>query len=126
MNPMRGKEAFLRLFPYLLQPDFTPMSSLAISPAWLVILGWTLLSNAVGFLAMGLDKSRSQRGAWRVPERTLLTIAIIGGSFGIVVGSGLFRHKTLKYSFLLTVYIAAIIWLLILLELHQDLGYPSG
>ena len=53
-------------------------------------------------------------------------IAIIGGPFGIVAGSELFRHKTLNYSFLVTVYFTATVWLLILLELHQDLGYPSG
>lgn len=42
---------------------------------------------------MGLDKFRACRHRWRIPERTLLAIAFLGGSLGTFLGMLLFRHK---------------------------------
>lgn len=43
---------------------------------------------------MYADKRKARKGAWRFKERTLFTLAIIGGAIGILVGSKVFRHKT--------------------------------
>jgi uncharacterized membrane protein YsdA (DUF1294 family) len=83
-----------------------------------------LLSGFVGFVLMGMDKSRARHGERRIPERTLFTLAIIGGAFGVVAGSRIFHHKTLKNSFTDVAYVAAIAWLAILLELSRILGPP--
>jgi uncharacterized membrane protein YsdA (DUF1294 family) len=48
----------------------------------------------------GVDKLRSKRGGWRVPESRLLLIALFG-PFGAYAGMLLFRHKTRKIKFLL-------------------------
>ena len=46
------------------------------------VLGYyLLLINAVGFLIMCIDKLRAKKQARRVPERTLLWVATLGGSF---------------------------------------------
>lgn len=50
--------------------------------------------NAAGFLSMLVDKQKARKGAWRIPERQLLTIAAIGGSLGSFLGMQIFRHKT--------------------------------
>lgn len=55
--------------------------------------------NLVGFLAMGIDKYKAQRDLWRIPEGTLITIALIGGSIGAIIGMKTFRHKTKKLKF---------------------------
>ena len=55
--------------------------------------------NLVGFLAMGVDKYKAQRDLWRIPEGTLITIALIGGSIGAIIGMKTFRHKTKKLKF---------------------------
>ena len=55
--------------------------------------------NLLGFLAMGADKKRARRGERRVPERTLLGIAAVGGSVGVALGMVEFRHKTLHKKF---------------------------
>lgn len=55
--------------------------------------------NLVGFLAMGIDKYKAQRDLWRIPEGTLITIALIGGSVGAIIGMKTFRHKTKKLKF---------------------------
>ena len=55
--------------------------------------------NLVGFLAMGIDKYKAQRDLWRIPEGTLITIALIGGSIGAIIGMKTFRHNTKKLKF---------------------------
>lgn len=60
---------------------------------------YLLLINAAAFLLMLLDKQKARRHKWRIPESTLLTAAILGGSIGALLGMYLFRHKTLHKKF---------------------------
>lgn len=55
--------------------------------------------NVIGFLAMGIDKLKAKAKAWRIPEKTLLTIAVLGGAIGVWLGMELFRHKTKHLHF---------------------------
>jgi uncharacterized membrane protein YsdA (DUF1294 family) len=73
---------------------------------------------------MGIDKTRAQDRAWRVPERVLFRLAAVGGAFGIIVGSSIFHHKTLKGSFIGVVLIIAVVWIVALLGLLRLLGSP--
>jgi len=50
---------------------------------------------------MLMDKGKAVRKSWRIPEWFLLTVALIGGSFGSLLGMYLFRHKTQKIAFAL-------------------------
>ena len=62
--------------------------------------GWHLLFiNLVTFAAYGWDKRQAKFGGWRVPEKTLHSLAFIGGTLGAWIGSKTFRHKTIKGSF---------------------------
>ena len=64
-----------------------------------VILLYILLVNLGGFIAFGIDKSRSKRAKWRIPEATLMTFALLFGSIGCLFGMKVFRHKTMKPAF---------------------------
>lgn len=55
--------------------------------------------NFLAFAAFDLDKSRAERGDWRVSEGTLLRLALFGGTLGAYAGRALFRHKTRKQPF---------------------------
>ena len=46
-----------------------------------------------------IDKRKAKYGKWRIPEQTLLVLAIIGGSIGAIAGMYTFRHKTQKLQF---------------------------
>ena len=67
----------------------------------LMIVGGYYLSflTIVGILSMGIDKQKARHNRWRVPEKTLFLIAILGGSIGSLCGIYLFRHKTKHKSF---------------------------
>lgn len=55
--------------------------------------------NIGTFLLYGWDKYCAIKHWWRVPERTLLGLAMIGGSLGALWGMIAFRHKTLHLKF---------------------------
>ena len=59
--------------------------------------------NVLTFLLYGFDKWKARRGKWRIPEDTLIWLAIVGGSIGALLGMNLFRHKTQHKKFTLGV-----------------------
>ena len=65
----------------------------------LIILGYFLIMNVIGFVIMGMDKWRAKRRAWRIPEATLFAVCIFGGSIGSTLGMFSFRHKTKHWYF---------------------------
>lgn len=50
--------------------------------------------NAVAFIVYGIDKYRARNGKWRIPEATLLMLAVVGGSVGAWLGMKAWHHKT--------------------------------
>ena len=82
------------------------------------ITAYLVLVNAAAFLLMLTDKQKARRGAWRIPEATLLGVALMGGSIGAIAGMQLFRHKTrhMKFTLGLPLILAVQVWLLILLK----------
>jgi len=59
--------------------------------------------NVLTFLLYGIDKWKAMRGKWRIPEDTLIWLAIAGGSIGALLGMYLFHHKTKHRKFTLSV-----------------------
>ena len=64
-----------------------------------IILIYLLIINLVAFYLYWNDKRRAKKGRWRIPENTLLLIALIGGSVGALLGMKVFRHKTKHWKF---------------------------
>ena len=60
---------------------------------------YLLIINALGFLIMLADKEKAKKHLWRIPESTLLTVAVLGGSVGCYAGMRVFHHKTRKPKF---------------------------
>ena len=48
---------------------------------------------------MWFDKHEAKIGDWRVPERTLFLLVLLGGGIGGIAGMYVFRHKTRKWYF---------------------------
>ena len=64
-----------------------------------MLFPYLVLINAAGLLLMLEDKRRARKNLWRIPERTLLGIAVLGGSIGCLLGMYTIRHKTLHLKF---------------------------
>lgn len=65
------------------------------------LLLYLLIINAAGFLLMHIDKQKARRRQWRIPEATLMSVALLGGSIGSLMGMYIFRHKTKHPKFAL-------------------------
>jgi uncharacterized membrane protein YsdA (DUF1294 family) len=65
----------------------------------MVVLAAYLIMNIVGIFIMGEDKKRAKKHEYRISERTLWFVSIIGGAVGTTIGMQLFRHKTKHLSF---------------------------
>ena len=63
------------------------------------LLVWLAGVNVVTFALYGIDKSRAKKGRWRIPERTLLLLPLLGGSVGGILGMAAFHHKTRHWYF---------------------------
>ncbi|MCR5190559.1 MAG: DUF1294 domain-containing protein [Bacteroidales bacterium] len=64
-----------------------------------ILLLYLVAVNLVTFFIYGIDKFKSKRAKWRVPEATLLGLAAVGGSIGAWLGMKLWHHKTLHKKF---------------------------
>ena len=68
-----------------------------------ILLVYLLVINLVAFVMYGIDKRRAIKDKWRVPEKTLLLVALFGGSVGAFAGMQVFHHKTKHWKFLIGV-----------------------
>ena len=64
-----------------------------------IIIYYLLVINAVAFIVYGIDKLKARKGRWRIPEATLLLLAIVGGSIGAWLGMKAWHHKTMHRKF---------------------------
>lgn len=62
---------------------------------WYILLG----INVLAFSLMGIDKRRARRHLWRIPEKTLFLVVLLGGGIGGTLGMFFFRHKTKHWYF---------------------------
>ena len=64
----------------------------------LIIIG---VMSLAAFAAFGLDKYKAKAGKWRIPERTLFLLALMGGGIGAFLGMKVFHHKTMHKQFVI-------------------------
>lgn len=64
-----------------------------------IVLGYLLLMSVIAFCLMGVDKRRSRRQAWRISEKTLFLVTLLGGGIGGTLGMWCFHHKTRHWYF---------------------------
>lgn len=87
------------------------------SGGWTVLLVWLAVINLLTFIVYGADKRRARRGKWRVPEKTLFLLPLLGGSIGALLGMRVFHHKTKHWYFvwgiptILLAQIALAVWI---------------
>ena len=75
-----------------------------------------LIWNLLVFMIYGIDKSKARKGAWRIPEKYLVSFAFLCGGFGAWLAGVTFHHKTRKWYFK-TVWFLGIVTTLVALYL---------
>ena len=65
------------------------------------LLIYLITINALGLLLMLVDKYKARKNLWRISDKTLFVIALLGGSFGCLLGMYAVHHKTQHAKFTL-------------------------
>jgi uncharacterized membrane protein YsdA (DUF1294 family) len=82
--------------------------------------GYAIFLNFLLFGMMGMDKYRAVHHKYRIAEKKLFLVALIGGAIGGTIGMYLFRHKTkhwyFKYGFPLIGIIQIVVLYYIMME----------
>ena len=89
---------------------------------YVLLLYYMIGINAVSFVAYGIDKLKAKKGKWRIPEATLLLLAVAGGSIGAWMGMKVWHHKTLHKKFRYGV--PAILFLQLALGIYWFISNP--
>ncbi len=66
-----------------------------------MLSAYLIIMNIAGLFFMGIDKAKAKRHAWRIPEKMLFLVSMLGGSAGTWAGMYLFRHKTRHWQFVI-------------------------
>ena len=66
-----------------------------------MIKTYIVVINIISFFTYGLDKYLAIKKKRRISENTLISLSIIGGSIGSILGMFFFHHKTKKKRFLI-------------------------
>ena len=77
--------------------------------------------NAVTFFMYGIDKWKAKKFKWRIPEATLLMMAVLGGSIGAWLGMKVWHHKTLHKKFRFGVPLILIVQITLLIFTYKNL-----
>ena len=76
------------------------------------ILCYYLFSiNIIAFFSFSIDKWKAKHRKWRIPEASLISLAIAGGALGSYIGMHLFHHKTQQKKFTFLVPLFLLLWL---------------
>lgn len=77
------------------------------------LLFYLVVINLISIIVTISDKSRSKKNKWRVKEKTLFTLAILGGSVSMYITMRIIRHKTKHLSFMLGIPVIIVLQLLL-------------
>lgn len=82
-------------------------------------LAYIFVLSLVLLFLMYNDKQKAIKKEWRIAEKTLFTVAILGGACGGVLGMYLFRHKTKHNTFAFGFSILAAIQIFVVVQLFS-------
>ena len=64
-----------------------------------IVLIYLAVINVVTFFMYGVVKWKAKKSKWRIRETALLTLAVLGGSIGALLGMQVWHHKTMHKKF---------------------------
>lgn len=86
---------------------------------YLVVL---LVMSLATYRVYGIDKMRAKKEKWRIPERVLLGLGVLGGATGALVAMKRLRHKTRHISFYIVNILAIVLHIALLVYIFLNSG----
>lgn len=88
--------------------------------------GYTIylaICSLLAFALYGIDKRRAKKGQWRISEKCLLGISLLGGGIGGYVAMHTFHHKTKHWYFHLLHFIGIVGQVALWIVLWRKFGF---
>ena len=86
------------------------------------LIFYLILINIIAFALYGIDKHRAITHKWRISERMLIGVALIGGSIGAICGMNWFHHKTKHWYFKYGLPLILLVQIAVFLLLWKRMG----
>lgn len=84
------------------------------------VVVYVTIMNILGILVMGIDKQKARMHRWRIPEKVLFLVSLLGGSAGTWAGMYLFRHKTKHWYFVVGMPLIVICQVLVIIFIRKS------
>ena len=81
------------------------------------VISYFLIINFIGFFTMLYDKKLAIKHKFRVSEKSIFVLALLGGALGVYIGMYTFRHKTQKPRFYVGIPIIIVLQILIIVAI---------
>ena len=81
---------------------------------------YLIIINIIEFIIMGIDKRLAIKNKYRIPEKAIILLSLMGGALGVIIGMYTFKHKTKKRKFHIIFVLSLIFYLnIIYITLHK-------
>lgn len=81
----------------------------------MLFLYYLIFINTALFCLMCIDKKRAIKNQFRISEKTLLTLAFLGGSIGMLSAMDIIHHKGKKFKIFIPFFVIESFFLLFIL-----------
>lgn len=85
------------------------------------LLYYLMIINLIGYFIMYIDKKKAINNNYRIPEKNLFLICIMGGSLGLLIGMYKFHHKTRHNKFVYGVPLVLIVNIIVIYNIMKIL-----
>lgn len=99
---------------YLILFYFTKESSIQI-----YIIPYYIMISIFTFFIYSKDKDYAEAGSWRISEKTLHLLSILGGWSGALIAQDKLQHKSSKFSFKIVFFLTILLNLFLLFNLNN-------
>ena len=82
-----------------------------------IILGYYLLINVILYIVMAIDKKRAIKDGWRIPEKNMYLLAVLGGGVCGLIAMVFKHHKNKHLDFILIYTVTSILHMVVALLL---------
>ena len=110
------------LLAYWVENNYFRTTAFSLKTILLFIVVQFVFMNIFTFLAYWKDKQAAIKGEWRIPEKDLHLLELLGGWSGALIAQKLFRHKTKKHTYQLIFWLVPIVQVGFILIVLQYLG----
>ena len=110
------------LLAYWVETHYFRVSAFSSKTLLLLLVVHFIFINIFTFLAYWKDKRAAINGEWRIPEKDLHILELLGGWSGALLGQKILHHKNRKQTYQMVFWLVPLVQVAFILFVLQYLG----